>query len=178
MRSPVARDEAGVRRGVVVVEQLEQEAEAAPLARDRLAEQAVPAVVVDRAVLQFGQMKYGTGSAYRPRSDPLLPAEERQLADRGQGDQGPGERIAEPPAQLRHVLEEVLPVHADEERGRGRATRRRRASSRSRSDPGRSSPGDSRARRRSARARCRATRRRAGADRTRRRSRARGSGRR
>ena len=39
------------RRRVVVVEQLEEEAEAAPLARDRLARETLPAVVVDRAVL-------------------------------------------------------------------------------------------------------------------------------
>ena len=47
----VAGDEPGVRRRVVVVQQLEEEAEAAALARDRLAEQALAAVVVDRAVL-------------------------------------------------------------------------------------------------------------------------------
>src|SRR5262245_32072851 len=47
----VARDEARVRRRVVVVEQLEQEPEAAALARDCLAQQTLPPVVVERAVL-------------------------------------------------------------------------------------------------------------------------------
>ncbi|MBA3348649.1 MAG: hypothetical protein H0T13_08830 [Actinobacteria bacterium] len=47
----VAGDEPGVRAGVVVVEQLEEEAEAAPLAGDGLLQQALFAVVVERAVL-------------------------------------------------------------------------------------------------------------------------------
>src|SRR4029450_2758400 len=45
-RVAIADDEAGARRGVVVVEELEQEPEAAPLAGRRLVEQALAAVVV------------------------------------------------------------------------------------------------------------------------------------
>jgi hypothetical protein len=47
----VAHHEAGVRRRVVVLEQLEEEAEAAAVARDRLLRQALHPVVVDRPVL-------------------------------------------------------------------------------------------------------------------------------
>src|SRR4051812_15926290 len=47
----VADQEAGARRRVVVLEQLEEEAEPAAVARDRLLGQALAAVVVDRAVL-------------------------------------------------------------------------------------------------------------------------------
>ena len=50
-RSAVAGDEPGVRRRVVVVEQLEEEAETAALTGDGLVQQALAAVVVERAVL-------------------------------------------------------------------------------------------------------------------------------
>src|SRR5688572_7437565 len=59
----VAGYEARVRGGVVVVEELEEEAEAATLARDRMAEEALPAVVVDGAVLAVRADEEGHGSS-------------------------------------------------------------------------------------------------------------------
>ena len=58
-RVAVAGQEAGVGRRVVVLQQLEQEAEAAAAAADRLVREALAAVVVDRAVPQLGQIQYG-----------------------------------------------------------------------------------------------------------------------
>ena len=51
----VAGNEAGVRRRVVVVEQLEEEPEPAPFARDGLLQDALSAIVVDRAILAVGK---------------------------------------------------------------------------------------------------------------------------
>ena len=59
-RPLVADDEARAGRRVVVVHQLEEEAEAAVVARDGVVEKpSLPSMSIDRC-LQFGQMKYGT----------------------------------------------------------------------------------------------------------------------
>src|SRR5919198_4414604 len=62
-----------------------------------------------RRLLRMGDM------SERPL-DPLLPAEEGELDDRGRDDQAPRPRIAPLPAELRKMVAEVLAVQADDER--------------------------------------------------------------
>ena len=72
----------GVGRRVVVVEQLEEEAEAAVLAGRRLRREALAPVDVERALLALRAdvVRHGGQRSARLRSDPALPAEERELA--------------------------------------------------------------------------------------------------
>src|SRR5215212_5704376 len=60
-------------------------------------------------------MKYGTRGRVAAESDPALPAEEHELAERRRDDPPPRPPVAEAPTELRNVLE-VLAVEADDER--------------------------------------------------------------
>src|SRR4051794_27803759 len=111
----VADHEAGARRRVVVVHQLEEEAEATPLARDGHVVDLLQPVVVDRPLLavRADEVRH----ALSVGSDPPLASEEPELGQRRTDDQRPGEGVAPPPVDLREVVLEVLPVEADDERG-------------------------------------------------------------
>ena len=78
----VGDDETRVGRGVVVVEQLEEEAEAAVPAGGRLRREALAGVDVERALLApwADVVRHGGRVAGRAL-DPALPAEEHELAD-------------------------------------------------------------------------------------------------
>src|SRR5438105_419624 len=101
----VADDEAGVRRGVVVVHQLEEEAESAALAGDRDVVELLQPVVVDGALLAVGADE--EGHELKVALDPSLPPEEPQLADRRRDDQAPRPHVAPLPAELGEVVAEV-----------------------------------------------------------------------
>src|SRR6266540_6823627 len=133
----VADDESGPRGGVVVLEQLEEKAEAAALARDRLVGQPFAPVVVDRARLAVRADEVGhaamvarafqrlgretstgagnrAGAGRRTGSQPALAPEVDDLRDRRRHDPPPGPPVAEAPVELGDVPE-VLAVEPDDE---------------------------------------------------------------
>src|SRR5262249_61152461 len=100
---------------VVVVHQLEEEAEPAVVAGDGLVVEALLAVDVDRALLavRADEVRHSVRLA---GSDPLLAPVEPELEHGAADDHGPGVRIPVAPVEFGHVVE-VLAVDTDDEGG-------------------------------------------------------------